>query len=263
MSVQSSGTDPVALTEPDTDHADSDVTCLQKFTLVLICEHASHHIPGAFNALGLTNEQLLSHIAWDPGALGVAQQLAGLSGATLVDCKVSRLVYDCNRPPEAPDAMPEQSEVHSIPGNRNLSENERQSRIKHYYRPFEQRVATAISEATASGLPVVIVTIHSFTPVYRGNQRSTQIGILHDSDTRLADSLLRTADRHTPLSVHRNQPYSPTDGVTHTLLRHGIENALMNVMIEIRNDLIASEQQQHNMAAMLAGWLTHALNEVG
>lgn len=263
MSVQSSGTDPVTLTEPDTDHADSDVTCLQRHALVLICEHASNHIPDEFSSLGLTEAQQVSHIAWDPGALEVAQHLADLSSCTLVDCEVSRLVYDCNRPPEAPDAMPAQSEVHRIPGNENLTPADRQYRIDHYYRPFEQRVAAALTEASAAGKPVAIVTIHSFTPIYRGNQRSTQIGILHDSDTRLADSLLRTADRHTPLLVHRNQPYSPTDGVTHTLLRHGIENALMNVMIEIRNDLIATEHQQQAMAVMLSRWLTHALNEVG
>tara|TARA_R100001440_G_scaffold8937_5_gene16848 strand:+ start:29483 stop:30274 length:792 start_codon:yes stop_codon:yes gene_type:complete len=263
VSVQSSGTDPVTLTEPDIQHADSEVTCLQGHTVVLVCEHASNHIPDEFHSLGLSHEQQLSHIAWDPGALGVARHLADMAGATLVDCETSRLVYDCNRPPDAPDAMPQQSEIHRIPGNQNLTDRDRQYRIDHYYRPFEQRVVTALSQAAATGLPVVIVTIHSFTPVYRGHERSTQIGILHDSDTRLADSLLRTADRHTPLLVHRNQPYSPTDGVTHTLLRHGIENAFMNVMIEIRNDLITSEHQQQAMAVMLSGWLTHALNEVG
>jgi predicted N-formylglutamate amidohydrolase len=261
VSVHSSGTGPDTPATPETRDAGSDVGCLQGQSVVLVCEHASNHIPAEFNGLGLTDEQQLSHIAWDPGALGVASCIRDQLGAILVDCRTSRLVYDCNRPPDAPDAMPAQSEVHTIPGNAELTDSEKNDRIERFYRPFERRVASTIAKAMAPGTPVFLVTIHSFTPVYRGTQRATQIGILHDSDSRLADSLLRCAGQHTALEVHRNQPYSPTDGVTHTLLRHGLENGLMNVMIEIRNDLIASAQQQQAMAETLSDWLTHALSE--
>lgn len=230
--------------------------------VVLVCEHASNFIPPEFNALGLTDAQRQSHIAWDPGAVAVAGYIRDRLGATLVESPVSRLVYDCNRPPDAPDAMPAVSEIHTIPGNRHLTDVDRQQRIDRYYRPFEQRVTAAIVEARARDLPLSVVTIHSFTPVYRGQQRETQIGILHDSDARLADEMLRLADQHTSLVVHRNEPYSPTDGVTHTLLRHGIGNGLPNVMIEIRNDLIATDEQQQYMAAQLSDWLLNALSGV-
>jgi predicted N-formylglutamate amidohydrolase len=105
----------------------------------------------------------------------------------------------------------------------------------------------------------VIVTIHSFTPVYHGQHRAVEIGVLHDSDARLADAMLDIAGRHTPLNVLRNAPYGPQDGVTHTLKEHAIRSGHLNVMIEIRSDLIETQRQQTDMAAMLAGWIAAAV----
>ena len=262
MSVHGSSSGADIRVENDVGSTASVTSSQRPQAVVLVCEHASNHIPPEFHSLGLTDAQLLSHIAWDPGAFAVAGYMRDQLGATLVESSVSRLVYDCNRPPDAPDAMPASSEIHTIPGNCHLTAADRQHRVDRYYRPFEQRVTAAIVEAKARDIPLSIVTIHSFTPVYRGQQRATQIGILHDSDARLADEMLRLAEHHTPLAVHRNEPYSPTDGVTHTLRRHGLANGLLNVMIEIRNDLIATDEQQQAMAAGLSGWLLDALSGV-
>lgn len=225
---------------------------------VLVCEHASNRFPEHFNFLGLPPELRDSHIAWDPGALAVAEHLSGLLDARLVASTVSRLVYDCNRPPEAPDAMPAQSDVFSIPGNAGLDEAARADRVRRYYRPFESLLADTVAPVPGQPAPV-LVTIHSFTPVYKGEHRSTELGVLHDSDARLADAVLSLASAHCPLRVRRNDPYGPRDGVTHTLKRHGMANGLLNVMLEIRNDLVAVPHQQHAMAEMLAGLLKDAL----
>lgn len=225
---------------------------------LLVCEHASCLIPPQFDGLGLPEGLRAAHIAWDPGALAVAERLSETLDARLVAATVSRLVYDCNRPPTAPDAMPARSEVFDIPGNVHLSETDRNRRIEEYYRPFEALLTDALVVTQSTHTVPVLATIHSFTPVYRGQQRATEIGILHDSDTRFADALLQRAPLHSPHRFRRNDPYGPADGVTHTLQAHGLRTGVMNVMIEIRNDLISTPDQQNAMAAMLAGLLLDA-----
>lgn len=223
--------------------------------ILLICEHASNRIPKEFDGLGLSDSAKESHVAWDPGAYAVAQHLTALLDAQLVVSTVSRLVYDCNRPPEAPGAMPAVSELFDIPGNVELSTDERAGRTHLYYHPFRDLLAETIAAAPAP----VLVTIHSFTGTYRQIHRDVELGILHDSDSQLADHMLALAPAHTNLNVQRNQPYGPEHGVTHTLKEHGIRNGLCNVMLEIRNDLIDTESKQREMAQMLASLLQASL----
>ncbi|QBY00788.1 N-formylglutamate amidohydrolase [Rhodophyticola sp. CCM32] len=227
-------------------------------SVVLVCEHASYHIPAVFDGLGLSQADRKSHAAWDPGALAVAQHMAHHLNAGLVAARVSRLVYDCNRPPSSADAMPARSEVIDVPGNRNLSPSSRQARIDAYCHPFRDAVRRAIQRVSDP----IIVTVHSFTPVYYGKPRVVEIGILHDSDTRLADAMLNIAPAHTACKVERNQPYGPEDGVTHTLKEHAISAGYLNVMLEIRNDLISTARQQKAVAAMLSKWLVEAVSQM-
>jgi predicted N-formylglutamate amidohydrolase len=104
--------------------------------------------------------------------------------------------------------------------------------------------------------------MHSFTPVYKGTQRQVEIGLLHDSDSRLADAMLELAPTQTGCVVRRNEPYGPQDGVTHTLKEHALPKTLPNVMIEVRNDLIQTEGQQRDMAILLAEWVRVACDRV-
>ncbi len=226
--------------------------------VVLVCEHASHYIPAELSGLGLSQMDQTSHAAWDPGALAVAQGMSQHLDATLVAGAVSRLVYDCNRPPSAPDAMPVRSEVIDVPGNRNLSQPSRDARIAEIYHPFHNSVSAALARVNTP----ILVTVHSFTPVYHGQLRTVEIGILHDTDMRLADAMLGTAAAHTTANVQRNEPYGPGDGVTHTLRKHAIPVGLLNVMLEIRNDLIETPSQQEAMAATISHWLVAACAEL-
>ncbi|HAB38369.1 MAG TPA: N-formylglutamate amidohydrolase [Rhodobacteraceae bacterium] len=220
-------------------------------SIVIVCEHASSDIPASFNSLGVSKEVRKSHAAWDPGALAVSIRLSEQLDAALIAGAVSRLVYDCNRPPDAPDAMPSKSEIFDIPGNAHLSQSERDSRVKTFYRPFQLAVRRLMERVNDP----ILVTVHSFTPVYHGKKRSVEIGILHDKDARFADAMLETANDHTNAIVRRNKPYGPEDGVTHTLKEHGINGGYYNVMLEIRNDLIKTTQQQDSMAKVIAGWI--------
>jgi predicted N-formylglutamate amidohydrolase len=153
--------------------------------------------------------------------------------------------------------MPDVSETTAIPGNRNLSLTDRKARVDEIYLPFHAAVGDVLDEIEARKAIPLLVTIHSFTPVYKGERRTLDLGILHDADTRLADDLIDLAKRHEPqLDVRRNEPYGPADGVTHTLLVHAGPRGVPNVMIEIRNDLIADEPGQQDWAERLARLLT-------
>ncbi|WP_341211127.1 N-formylglutamate amidohydrolase [uncultured Limimaricola sp.] len=226
--------------------------------LVLVCEHASPYIPASLNGLGLAEADLLSHAAWDPGAFAVARRMSRSLDAVLVASGVSRLVYDCNRPPVAPDAMPTQSERIRVPGNAGLDAQARADRVRSYYEPFRADLARMLTTRRAP----VIVTLHSFTPVFDGVRREVEIGVLHDSDARLADAMLGVAAVQGRWNVQRNAPYGPQDGVTHTLKEHALPGGHLNVMIEIRNDLIESDDQQASMAEVLSDWLRRALSEM-
>lgn len=227
-----------------------------KAPVLFVCEHASSYIPEKFNHLGLVGPARKSHIAWDPGAEEVTRILASRFNAPAVISRVSRLVYDCNRPPSAVDAVPGKSEVFDVPGNQNLSDLQIAERVETYYRPFERALINAIDEHQIDPL---LVTIHSFTPVYNGQKRDVELGLLHDDDSRVVDAMLDSVSSRTKLNIQRNEPYGPNDGVTHTIRLHGVENGLLNVMVEIRNDLVVTGEDCASIADVLEDLITSSL----
>jgi len=253
MTVDAATDDPSASQVVEVTNPSGAGQCL------IVCEHASKFVPAGFDNLGLDQAALDSHIAWDPGALAVAGAMSGLLDAPLVAPLVSRLLYDCNRPPEAASAVPAVSEIYRVPGNTNLSAADRQARAARFYQPFRETLTGCLDRRTRAGRAPAIITIHSFTPVYHGVRRETGLGILHDTDTRFADAMLEATRTGMGLTVHRNQPYGPEDGVTHTLAEHGVARGLLNVMLEIRNDLIADSASQAAMAEWLASCVLEAL----
>jgi predicted N-formylglutamate amidohydrolase len=226
--------------------------------VVLVCEHASRFVPAELHGLGLDDGTLEGHWAWDPGALAVAEAMSRQMDAVLVAAQISRMVYDCNRPPTAPDAIVETGEGFAIPGNAGLGSAERDFRVAHVYEPFHETLADVIN---ASESAPVIVTVHSFTRYYHGQERRMELGILHDDDARLADQLLQEAMWHSHHDVQRNEPYGPQDGVTHTLKKHALPIGAYNVMLEIRSDLITSQETQHAMGVILADMINSTLRQ--
>ena len=247
-------------TDPELDKGPAAVIISENapVPIVVVCEHASLELPKGLGNLGLTESERHSHIAWDPGAAAVAEHLAKALGSVLVKQRYSRLVYDCNRPPTSPDAMRAKSENTIISGNQNLPEAARQWRTDNIYTSFHNAVAEQLDRHKAPTL----ITIHSFTPVYDGNPRAVDVGILHDDDTRLADAILAHAEFDDGIVVARNEPYGPRDGVTHTLQKHGLARQIPNVMIEIKNSLIADDKSQRHYADQLAATIKKATNVV-
>lgn len=229
---------------------------------VIVCEHASNSIPAQWDTLGLTDDQRLAHIAWDPGALGLARGMAERLDAVLVHAPVSRLVYDCNRAPDMPGAIPAKSEVYEIPGNSKITAEERLARTKSVYLPWCHGLHGLIARRIALGLRPVIVTVHSFTPLYFGKQRRVEFGVIHDDDTALAAAIHAAAMKTTRLHTELNSPYSAKDDVTHTLRIQATPYGLPNAMLEIRNDLITTAEAQDAMADQLASVLNMGLVEI-
>jgi predicted N-formylglutamate amidohydrolase len=229
---------------------------------VILCDHASSRIPAALGGLGLPPEALESHIAWDPGALGVARELARRMDAPLVAGRISRLVIDLNRDPALFDSIPERSAATEIPGNAGLAQVERDARVRSVYAPFHEAVAARVQRQRRGGA-IALIGVHTFTPVFRLRPRPWHLGIVFDRDRRLAAPLLEHFRAQPDLVVGENEPYSPEDRVYHSLDRHGQADGLPSVMIEIRNDLVATPLSQaqwgERLAVAIAGALPSAL----
>ncbi len=221
-----------------------------KSPVVLVCEHASNHVPAVLNGLGLSEAELKRHIAYDIGAEGVARALAQLLDAPLILNRYSRLIYDCNRAPEHASAMPEVSEVFSIPGNKNLTADQKQQRIDEIYRPLHRALEDALDRRAASNTPTAVVSIHSFTRIYHGQRRKVDLGLLFDRDDRMAQGFGAGPEGFVTLF---NEPYGPANGVMHLMNVHGYARGMQHLMIEICNDLIESHSGQMEWAKHLAG----------
>jgi predicted N-formylglutamate amidohydrolase len=224
---------------------------------VIVCDHASNHFPTEYGFLGLADGERVAHIAWDPGALGIAHRLAQKLDAPLVYSTVSRLVIDCNRPLDAPDLIAEASETTRIPGNAKLSEAERQRRIARFYAPYHDAIEDVVEARLAERHATALVAIHSFTRVYRGAARPWEVGVLFDRDRTLADIMIEGL-RSEGLNVGVNEPYSPADRVYYTLTRHAESRGLASVMLEIRNDLVGSDREEAEWADRFARILASA-----
>jgi predicted N-formylglutamate amidohydrolase len=226
--------------------------------LILLCDHAENRIPQAYGTLGLSPEDLARHIAYDIGAARVTEALAlGLRVPALIT-SFSRLLIDPNRGLDDPTLIMQVSDGVIVPGNRGLDRAEIEARIRDYYAPYHDAIDLAIDSAIAAGRPPVVIAIHSFTQAWKSIPRPWHVGVLWDKDPRLARPLLEEL-RHLPgVVVGDNVPYSgQLKG--DTLYRHGTKRGLAHALIELRQDLILSEDGQLDWAARLAGVLEAVL----
>ncbi len=231
---------------------------------VLVCDHASRRIPAQYGDMGLTEAERSSHIAWDPGALAVSQQLVTLLDAPLVASTVSRLVIDANRDPAAPNLIWTLSEATRIAANENLSDEERQFRIKAYHQPYHEAIDQVLADRKSSGRNVILVCVHSFTPVFLGQSRPWPIGLIHGKNTHFTRALRDALIAEEPtLNVGWNEPYAALNGVTLTLEKHGDGRGIPSTMIEIRNDEIGTPEGVALWAERLAHSLETARQAIG
>ena len=219
--------------------------------LFLTCEHAGRAMPRRLGILGLDERHLERHIAWDIGAAAVARRLSERLDATLVAQRYSRLVVDCNRAPGAHDFIVTLSEDTEIPGNLDVSEGERSAREAEIFRPYHDTIRSLLDQRAATGRPVVLVSVHSCTPVFLGVSRPWHLGVLYERDRNYAGILLDLLDLEPNLVVGDNQPYYMTDEKDYSVPEHGERRGIPHVELELRQDLVAEAPGQDAWAERL------------
>ena len=219
---------------------------------LLTCDHYGRLIPRLLGDLGLPESELVRHIAWDIGIAGVAEALSDQLGAHLVAQRYSRLVIDCNRPPAVASSIPRISEATTISGNEGLSREAAELRRQIIFDPYHRRIDEVIDQRIHQGQPTVLVSLHSFTPVYAGIARPWHIGTLYHRDKHLPPLLLKLLRAEGDLVVGDNEPYAVSDETDYTIPVHGEARGLMNTGIEIRQDLIGDPGGEKAWADRLA-----------
>lgn len=219
---------------------------------LLTCDHYGRLIPHALGDLGVPEGERARHIAWDIGIAGVAERLSRQLDAHLIAQRYSRLVIDCNRPPHAASSIPRISEATTIPGNEGITREAAAMRRAEIFDPYHRRIDEVIDRRRSAGLPTVLVSLHSFTPVYAGIARPWHIGTLYHRDTHLPPRLLKLLRAEGDIVVGDNEPYAVSDDTDYTIPVHGEARGLINTGIEIRQDLIADAAGQEAWAERLA-----------
>ncbi|GLQ76597.1 N-formylglutamate amidohydrolase [Mesorhizobium huakuii] len=223
--------------------------------IVLLCEHASNHMPAEYRQLGLDAGHLQRHIAWDIGAAEVTRLLSARLDAPAFLSGYSRLLIDLNRPLDTPSSIPVLSEDTDIPGNVGIDAAERDRRAKIMFSPFHERVAAHLDRRVAAGRSTRIVTIHSFTPVFLGVARPWHAGVLHDHAADLAEAILSGLRTDAALNVAANVPYVISRDADYAVPVHGDDRGIPAVLVEIRQDLLANRSGIEEWANRLAAAL--------
>lgn len=229
---------------------------------LVTCDHASNRVPDWVGGgdLGLPQAEMARHIAWDVGAAGVASELGRLLDSPVILSDFSRLVIDPNRGEDDPTLVMKLYDGTIIPANRHAGAAEVERRLDRLYRPYH----AAYARLAALRPDRVILAVHSFTPALRGRPpRPWHVGVLYSHlDDRLSKPLIARLQAETDLCIGDNEPYSghlPGDAIDSHALRPGRHNTL----VEVRNDLILTPDQQAFWAARLAPILQEALKDAG
>ena len=211
---------------------------------LVICDHSSNFIPQHYNNLGLSKTDIESHRAYDLGASDLANELAKLLSCNLVMSNFSRLLIDPNRGEDDPTLIPKLSEGKIIKGNLEIlhsnEDKERQKRIFEFYLPYHKEINKFLINSIKKGKIPKILSIHSFTPIWKGKQRETEIGILWDKDDRLSKIFLSSFKN---IEVGDNKPYSGRLR-NDTLYKHATMRGIPNVLIEVRQDLLENKKDR-------------------
>ena len=226
---------------------------------VVTADHAANTVPPSVNGgdLGLPQEEMERHIAYDVGAQGVACELGRLLDSPVICSNFSRLVIDPNRGTDDPTLLMKIYDGTLIPANRKADATEVNARLQACYHPYHGALTKLMDKPEP-----VLLSIHSFTPQLKARPpRPWLVGVLYAHDDRLARPLLDLLRADPDLCVGDNEPYTghlPGDAVD----RHALQHGRLNVLIELRQDLIQTEQAQADWAARLAPLLDAALKSV-
>jgi predicted N-formylglutamate amidohydrolase len=220
---------------------------------VIVCDHASNHIPDELDHLGLTPSDLSRHIAWDIGAAAIAEMLSERFDSPVVFSGASRLVVDCNRHPDAPDLIPKISDGTIIPGNCNLTEEDRAERLKNYFQPYHQTIEQVLNGRDR----VIFLSIHSMTECLHGDLRPWPVALSSYEDRTMAEPVIEALRSSNEFPVGDNQPYDLDPKVDYSTPHHALTRGLRHLQVEFRQDEIATKEGQKLWASRFGDALKH------
>jgi predicted N-formylglutamate amidohydrolase len=226
---------------------------------VFFCDHASNIIPPELHSLGLQKSDLERHIAWDIGAAGVTEALSQIFDSPAILCGTSRLVIDANRQLNATDLIPVVSDGTEIPGNLDLSDASRATRIQQWFRPYHDAVEAIFLEREAREMPSIAISIHSMAACLDSTPRTPrpwQIALSSHRDRRLTDPVLAALRRRGDIVVGDNQPYALEPDIDYSTPFHALRRNLPHLQVEFRQDEIMEPTTQARWALRLAEALT-------
>ena len=228
--------------------------------IVIICDHASNRVPPPYGDLGLPRAAFDRHIAWDIGAARISEILARRFNAPAILANVSRLLIDCNRKFEDPGLAPAVSDGTDVPGNRDLSQTEREQRWRAFHQPYHQAVTDTIERSLAGGREPVVLSIHSMTPALRGIARPWQIAVCWADDQRLSSPMLGALRARADIVVGDNEPYR-LDTTDYSVPFHAVRRGLKHLQIEFRQDEVADAAGQQRWAGLFGDCLEQVLTK--
>ncbi|MCW8836266.1 MAG: N-formylglutamate amidohydrolase [Rhodospirillales bacterium] len=208
--------------------------------LLLLCDHASNVVPASLDQLGLDDATFERHVAYDIGAAALTRILSERLNAPALLSGYSRLVIDVNRQPGDPGSIPEVSDDIEIPGNKGLSEVQKVERAEVFHWPYHHAITNAVGHLWAMGKPPAVFSIHSFTPHMSGERRPWDAGVLWNRDPRIAVPMINFLRQNEHLVIGDNEPYSGKE-IAYSIDQHAGTSGLPNCAIEIRQDLVATE----------------------
>ncbi len=208
--------------------------------LILVCDHARNAFPPGYGSLGVPQDQLERHIAYDIGVEAVTRGIAAALDVPAVIYLYSRLFIDPNRGDDDPTLIMRISDGAAVPGNANYDDVERQFRLSEFYYPYHTAIDAMLDRAIETERDPSILSIHSFTPNWRGMDRPWHAGVLWDKDGRFPKPLIDALETEAGLVVGENEPYSgELEG--DCMNKHGTCRGLRHALLEIRQDLIAHQ----------------------
>ena len=218
--------------------------------VVLTCEHASQRMPAPWEWPESDRWLVGTHWAYDIGAAELTRELAQELGASAVLSRFTRLLCDANREESDPTLFREVADGHPVELNRSLSLEERARRVERLWRPYHAAVDRTVRAATAP----LVLAVHTFTPVYEGEARELEVGVLFDAEEELAEDLA-LALRRERLIVDLNEPYSGRAGLIYSADRHARAHGRRALELEVRQDLAVEDVFRRRLIAVLSRWL--------
>lgn len=202
--------------------------------IIVTAEHAGNKLPSYFTA-NIPSVVLNSHRGYDRGS----QELFKLIARSVSDFHkmqtISRLAIDCNRSESNPTLWSNYS--------RGISPSLKTKLLKQVYLPYRKEITDKIRLHSREDI-VLHLSIHSFTPVFKGVKRNLDFGILFDPSREFEKTFSAQLKKNLQQALPKmetafNKPYKGIeDGLTTYLRAKFNSERYLGIELEVNQRLV-------------------------